>query len=54
MFRNKLMGLMPDMGKLQTMFDERFGELIDHLVQINNTLQLILEELRGRPDAPAQ
>jgi len=51
--RNRLMGMFPDLSKYQTMFDEKFGELNDHLVQIQRTLELILEEMR-KPDAPAQ
>lgn len=40
---------LPDMGALQRQFDEKFGELVDHLVEINATLGLILEELRKGP-----
>ena len=49
--RNRLMGMFPDMGGLQRQFDEKFGELVDHLVQINATLGEILAELRKNPDA---
>lgn len=48
----RFMGMFPDLSKYQTMFDEKFGELNDHLVQILRTLELILEELRTPKGAP--
>ena len=50
--RNRLMGMFPDVNALRSMFDEKFGELIDHLVQINATLGEILAELRTQRGAP--
>lgn len=50
--RNRLMGMFPDIGSIRSEMDEKFGELVDHLVQINATLELVLAELRTQRGAP--
>lgn len=52
MFRNKLkqMGMFPDIGKLQGMFDEKFNALLTELQAMHGVLDAILAELRkGTP-----
>jgi hypothetical protein len=45
------MGFLPDMGKLQGMFDEKFNELLGELRALHGVLDQILAVLKeGHPN----
>lgn len=50
--RLKTMGFMPDIGKLQGMFDEKFSALLGELQSMHGVLNDILTELRTQRGAP--
>ena len=41
-----LSGFMPDLGKMQGMFDEKFSQLLGELQAMHGVLDQILAELR--------
>lgn len=46
--RLKQMGMFPDIGKLQGMFDEKFQALLTELQSMHGVLDNILVELRAQ------